>query len=260
MVQRHQAALGVRADTAPLENSQDPSGDLRFFGVSGGVPVFVDQAAQDGFSVDPFAVEVGNGEVVTVVFTVGDALGDALVRPGRVVVHLVFGQDGAQMALPEDQHAAQELTAQGADEALADRVHPRSLDGGAQDPGAGGLENGVERGSEVRSAIADQEPDAFEPLAEGEGEVAALLQPPVAGGVRGDAAQMHPAGTMPDEHQHVQSPQQHRVHVQEINREDPGRLGVQELPPRRGARDRSRACPSAGTPCPFPGPLGKLVP
>ncbi len=28
------------------------------------------------------------------------------------------------MALPEDQHAVEELTAQGADEALADRVHP----------------------------------------------------------------------------------------------------------------------------------------
>jgi len=99
--------------------------DLRFFGVSGGACVFVDQAAQDGFSVDPFAVEVGNdGEVATVVFTVGDALGDALVRPGRVVVHLVFGQDCAQMALPEDQHVVQELPAQGADEALADRIAP----------------------------------------------------------------------------------------------------------------------------------------
>jgi hypothetical protein len=26
------------------------------------------------------------------VFAVGDALGDALVRPGRIVMHLVFGQ------------------------------------------------------------------------------------------------------------------------------------------------------------------------
>jgi len=33
--------------------------------------------------------------VSTVVFAVGDALGDALVRPGRVVVRLVFSQDGA---------------------------------------------------------------------------------------------------------------------------------------------------------------------
>ena len=39
----------------------------------------------------PPAVEVGNGAVAAIVFTVGDALGDALVRPGRVVVHLVFG-------------------------------------------------------------------------------------------------------------------------------------------------------------------------
>ena len=68
---------------------------------------------------DPSAVEVGNGEVAIVVFAAGDALGDALVRPGRVVVHLVFGQDGAQVGLPEDQHAVQELTAQGADEALS---------------------------------------------------------------------------------------------------------------------------------------------
>ena len=86
---------------------------------------------------DPFAVEVRNGEVATVVFTAGDALGDALVRPGRVVVHLVFGQDGAQVALAEDQHPVEEFSAQGAGEALADRVHPRSLDSGTQDPGTG---------------------------------------------------------------------------------------------------------------------------
>ncbi len=48
-----------------------------------------------------------------------------------------------------------------------------------------------------------------------------------------DAVQMHPARTVLDEHQHVYALQQHSVHVQEINREDPGGLGVQELPPRR---------------------------
>src|SRR5690348_4944129 len=116
--------------------------------MSGGARVFVDQAAQDGFSEDPSAVKVSNGTVPAVVFTIGDALGDALVRPGRVVVHLVFSQDGAQMAFPEDQHAVQELTAQGTDEALADRVHPRSLDSRAQDPDASSLEDGVERGTE----------------------------------------------------------------------------------------------------------------
>jgi hypothetical protein len=64
----------------------------------------------------------------TVVFAVGDALGDPLVRPGRVVVHLVFSQDGAQVGLAEYQHAIEELSAQGPDQALADGAHPRSLD------------------------------------------------------------------------------------------------------------------------------------
>ena len=51
---------------------------------------------------DPFAVEVGNGKVASVVFAVGDVLGDALVRPSRVVMRLVLSQDGAQMRLTEN--------------------------------------------------------------------------------------------------------------------------------------------------------------
>jgi hypothetical protein len=43
---------------------------------------------------------------------------------GRVVVQLVFGQDGAQVCLAEDQHAVEELAAQGADGAFAGRVGP----------------------------------------------------------------------------------------------------------------------------------------
>ena len=80
--------------------------------------------------------------------------------------------------------------------------------------------------------------NVLKPLAEGEGEVAGLLHCPVPGGVRGDAAEMHPAGTMLDEHQHVHALQQHGVHVQEIDREDPGGLGCQELPPRRAGPTR----------------------
>jgi hypothetical protein len=106
-------------------------------------------------------------------------LGDALVRPGRVVVHLVLGQDGVQVCLAENQHAVEELAAQGADEPFAGRVHTRSLDRGAQDPGASDLEDGVERGGEVRSAVADQELNALEPFIEAEGEVAGLLQGPL---------------------------------------------------------------------------------
>jgi hypothetical protein len=48
-----------------------------------------------------------------------------------------------------------------------------------------------------------------------------------------DAAQVHPAGSVFDEHQHVYAFQQLGVLVQEIGHEDPGSLGCQELPPCR---------------------------
>ena len=79
----------------------------------------------------------------------------------------------------------------------------------------------------------------LEPLVEGQGEVAGLLHGPLAGGVGGDSAKMHPAGAMLDEYQDIQSSQQHSVHVQEVDRDDPGGLGVQELPP---ARTRAARC------------------
>src|SRR5258708_13370374 len=79
--------------------------------------------------------------------------------------------------------------------------------------------------------VADQELDVFEPLAEAEGEVAGLLHRPLAGGVCGDAAEVHPASAMPGEHQDVQSVQQHGARLQEVDREDPAGLACQQLPP-----------------------------
>jgi len=49
--------------------------------------------------------------------------------------------------------------------------------------------------------------------------------------VGGDAAEVHPAGAVLDEHQHVQPAQRHCVHMQEVGGQDPGGLRVQELPP-----------------------------
>jgi hypothetical protein len=56
--------------------------------------------------------------------------------------------------------------------------------------------------------------------------------------VRGDPADVYPAGAMFDEHQDMQSPEEHGVHVQEIDCDDPGSLGVQELPPARTPASR----------------------
>ncbi len=51
------------------------------------------------------------------------------------------------------------------------------------------------------------------------------------------------ASAVLDEHEDIHSLQQHGIHVQEIDREDPGSLGAQELPPcgARAARCRINA-------------------
>ena len=103
---------------------------------SGGSAVFVDQPGQDGFSADSVDIEVDCCDAGSLTLIAGNALGDALMRPGRVVVGLVLDQDGAQMHLTEDQQAVEELAAQGTEKAFAGRVHPGSLDRGLQDPGA----------------------------------------------------------------------------------------------------------------------------
>jgi hypothetical protein len=101
------------------------------------------------------------------------------------------------------------------------------------------LEDGVEGLSEVRSAVANQEPEIFEPPVEG--KVAGLLHRPLASGARGDAAEVHPAGAVLDKHQDIQPFQQHGVNMQEVDRDDPGRLSLQELPPGRTRAARRRA-------------------
>src|ERR1039457_1978674 len=118
---------GPTASTCPARK-WDSAGDLQVFRLSGGVRVLVDQAAQDGFSADLLSVDAGHRGAGSVRIGVGDALRYALVRPGRVVVRLVVGQDGAKVSLAEDQYAVQELTAQGAGEAFAGGVHTWSLD------------------------------------------------------------------------------------------------------------------------------------
>jgi hypothetical protein len=43
-----------------------------------------------------------------------------------------------------------------------------------------------------------------------------------------------------DEHQYVQALVQHGIHMQEVDGEDPGCLGMQELPPDRARAARRR--------------------
>ena len=131
---------------------------------------------------DPLALEVGCCNAARVPLAVGDVLGDALVRLGRVVVRLALGQDGSQVCLTENQHTIEELAAKGA----------------------------------------------------------GLLHSPFAGRVGCDAAEVHPASAMLDEHQDVQPSQQHDIDMQEVDRDDPDGLDMEELPPRRARAARCR--------------------
>ena len=88
-----QCKFGRESQAVPRcpARKHDWAGNLRFVRASGGVRVFVDQAVEDGFSADPLDIEVGHGGPGSVASGVGDALSDALVRPGGVVVGLVLG-------------------------------------------------------------------------------------------------------------------------------------------------------------------------
>jgi hypothetical protein len=74
---------------------------------------------------------------------------------GRAVL---FGQGCVQVCPVQDQGPVQQLLVQGAGQALADRVHPRCLHGGAHDGGPGGLEDGAGgRGEVLARRLTDQE-------------------------------------------------------------------------------------------------------
>ena len=64
-------------------------------------------------------------------------------------------------------------------------------------------------------------------------QVAGLLGGPCPGGAGGHAQDVHAAGLDLHREEHVQAPEEHRVNVHEVTRQDPGCLGGQELPPGR---------------------------
>jgi hypothetical protein len=64
-------------------------------------------------------------------------------------------------------------------------------------------------------------------------QVAGLLGGPGSGGVRGGAQDVHPPGLDFHDEKDVQTSEEHGAGVQEVARQDPGRLAGQELPPGR---------------------------
>ena len=116
--------------------------------------VFVEEAAEDGPTLDPFLGEVGDRVVGP-----GRAELAAAMGTSPVAVVLVLGQDRPQMPLAEDRHPLGDLRPGGEHEPFP---HKHSREGS----GAGfhGLDTGVgqdcvERLGELPGSVADQEPE-----------------------------------------------------------------------------------------------------
>ncbi len=143
----------------------------------------------------------------------------------------------------DDQHQVQDLPPQGADDPLADRVRSGRLRRAGQDPDALGGEHGVERAGELACAVPDQELDGGRAPSEVHQDVPRCLRCPCAVRAGGDAGQVNAAGAVFDDDQGVESPEQHRVHVDEIGGDDAAGLRGEELLPGRAGAAGRRADP-----------------
>ena len=215
----------------PCQNSHHGS-ELVFLGRLGRSPVLVDQAMDDlparnpGGHIDRLAGLVQRRPLFP-----------RLVRPVLVVMPRVLGQDPAKVPFTVDQQVVEALAPQRPHIPLRKRIRPGRANRGLDNPHAVSGEHVVEGRRELAVAVAYQEPEPAGTVAEIHEQVAGLLGGPGAGGVGGDAQDVHAPGADLHHEQDVQAPEEHGVNVQEIARQDPGCLGGQELPPGRG-------CPS----------------
>jgi hypothetical protein len=157
-----------------------------------------------------------------------------------VVVGHVLAEDCRQMTLADDEQRVGALPADGAHPTLRERVRPGRLRRSLDHVDAFGGEHRVERGSELRVAVAQQEPQRSSALVEVHQQVPGLLGHPGAGRMRGHPDQVDPAGGDLHEEQHVDPPEEHGIDGEEIAGQHRVRLGGQKLRPGRPAAPRRR--------------------
>src|SRR5436190_1953776 len=113
-----------------------------------GLCVFIDQAVEDRSALD-----LHGGLAWCWSGRVGRLLGQGAVGTMIVIVPRVFGQDGGQMSLAEDEYPVGALASDGAHPALGLGVRPGRLRRSAKDIQPGGGEDRVERRGELRVPV-----------------------------------------------------------------------------------------------------------
>jgi hypothetical protein len=138
--------------------------------------IFVDHTAEYPVASDQ-AVE---GHGCWPVLVAGGALAESLMRPVRVVVPRVLGQDPGGVAFVVDQNAIGALAADGAHEPLGITVRPGSSWWCLDDRDVLATEHGVEAGGDLGVLVPDEEAERADPIAQIHGQVASglSLDPP----------------------------------------------------------------------------------
>jgi hypothetical protein len=137
----------------------------------------------------------------------GSGLAEGAVRPVDVVVALVLAQHRCRMPLVDDEDAVKEFTANAADETFSDRIGTRGLHRRPDNAEVDRGEDGVDGSGELGIAVADEKPKATVGIVEVHEQVAGLLGQPGAGGMGGDAEDVHPAGGVLDDEERIQPAQ-----------------------------------------------------
>lgn len=135
---------------------------------SGCSVVFVDHTAEYPVASDQ-AVEGQGGWPV---FVAGGALAESLMRPVRIVVPGVLGQDPGGVAFVVDQDTVGALAADGTHEPLGITVRPGSSRRCLDDRDVLATEHGVEAGGELGVSVPDEKAERADPIAQIHGQVA----------------------------------------------------------------------------------------
>ena len=141
------------------------------------------------------------------------------MRPVRVVVIHEYAQDTFEMIPVHDQEPVEALRADGADEALGDRVRLRRPYRRLDDPDTFTGEDGIEVTRELAVTVADQESKSRGLLLERPGELACLLCHPGAGLVGGAASEVDAAAGELNEEENIEALQRDRFDSEEVDRE-----------------------------------------
>ena len=140
----------------------------------------------------------------------------------------------------DDEHSIQTLPTHAAYPALGDRIRARSSNRAPRNLDTDRREHRIERRGELRVAVTDEEPQAIHSVTEFHQQIPGPLHHPVRSRMSRHPHDAHPASVVFDDEQHIQPAQQHRVHMEEVHRQNSFGLGSEELLPRRPRSTRRR--------------------